>query len=393
MTHDASLFLEVEYSQQCKQGQNISGDVFKSQKFDSGHRVITALSDGLGSGVKANILAGMTATMALKFAAGEMDFLHSAEVMMDALPVCQVRKISYATFSIVDCAANGTVKLIEMDNPPFLFIRNGEIRPLPRKEMASPRWQERTLRFAHTEIQPEDRIVIVSDGITQAGLGVPEYPLGWRHRNFSAFVLEQIEAEPQSSARDLSERVVREALTKEPKRHAQDDMTCGVIYFRRPRKLIALTGPPFDKNRDCEYAHKLADFDGKRVICGGTTTKIISRELNTPVRLDLKSMSHDLPPLSTMKGVDLITEGILTLTRTAQLLEEHAPLYDSDPAERLARLLVESDIIEFVVGSRINEAHQDPKLPLDLEIRRNIVKRVATALENKYLKETSISCV
>ena len=104
-------------------------------------------------------------------------------------------------------------------------------------------------------------------------------------------------------------------------------------------------------------------------------------------------MSHDLPPLSIMKGVDLITEGILTLTKTAKLLEEHAPLYDSNPAERLARLLLESDIIEFVVGSRINEAHQDPKLPLDLEIRRNIVKRVARILETTYLKQTSISCV
>ena len=233
MTHDTSLFLEVEYSQERKQGQNICGDVFKSQKFDGGHRVITALSDGLGSGVKANILAGMTATMAVKFAASEMNFLHSAEVMMNDLPVCQVRKISYATFTIVDCSANGKAKIIEMDNPPFLFIREGTIQPLPHEEMASPHWQDRTLRFAHAEIQPGDRIIAVSDGITQSGLGTSAYPLGWRHRNFSAFVCEQIQAEPNISARDLSENVVKEALTKEPLRKAQDDMTCGVIYFRR----------------------------------------------------------------------------------------------------------------------------------------------------------------
>ena len=104
-------------------------------------------------------------------------------------------------------------------------------------------------------------------------------------------------------------------------------------------------------------------------------------------------MSRDLPPLSVMDGVDLITEGILTLTRAARILEEREVLNNDDPAARLARLFIESDIIEFVVGSRINEAHQDPKLPIDLEIRRNIVKRVANALETQYLKETSITCI
>ena len=393
MKHDASLFLEVEYSQRRKQGQNICGDVFKSQKYDGGSRVIAVLSDGLGSGVKANILAGMTATMALRFAVSDLDFLHSAEVMMDALPVCQVRKISYATFTIVDCTANGVAQIIEMDNPPFLFLRNGTAQPLSRREMVSPKWRDRVLRFARTEIQPEDRIVFASDGITQAGLGSPDYPLGWRHRNFSAFVREQLAATPGISARDLANAVVREALTKETRHHAMDDMTCGVIYFRRPRKLIALTGPPFDKSRDGEYARMAADYDGKRVICGGTTTTIVSRELNRPVRLDLQTMSRDLPPLSVMDGVDLITEGILTLTRAARILEEREVLNNDDPAARLARLFIESDIIEFVVGSRINEAHQDPKLPIDLEIRRNIVKRVANALETQYLKETSITCI
>ncbi len=393
MKHDASLFLEVEYSQRRKHGQNICGDVFKSQKYNGGSRVIAALSDGLGSGVKANILAGMTATMALQFMVSDMDFRHSAEVIMDALPVCQVRKISYATFTIVDCAANGVVQIIEMDNPPFLFLRNGETQSIPRREMASPKWRDRILRFARTEIQPEDRIVFVSDGITQAGLGSPKYPLGWRHRNLSVFVREQIAATPHISARDLADAVVRKALAKETRQRAMDDMTCGVIYFRRPRKLIALTGPPFDKSRDGEYARMLADYDGTRVICGGTTCTIVSRELDRPVRLDLQTMSRDLPPLSVMEGVDLITEGILTLTRVAQILEEQTTATSDDPAARLAQLFMESDIIEFVVGSRINEAHQDPKLPMDLEIRRNIVKRVANALETRYLKETSITCI
>ncbi len=393
MKQDASLFLEVEYSQRLKHGQDICGDVFESRKFEGGARVIAALSDGLGSGVKAGILATMTAAMALKFAASEMDFLHSAEVMMDALPICQVRKISYATFSIVDCRANGSAQIIEMDNPPFLFLRNGEARPLECREMVSPKWQDRALRFAQAEIQPGDRLVLVSDAVTQAGLGAPDYPLGWRDSGLREFALAQVAEDPEVSARDLAERIVREALRKEPRKHANDDITCGVIYFRRPRKLIVLTGPPFDKKRDAEYARMLDVFDGRRVICGGTTTTIVSRELGLPVRLNLNSMSSDLPPMSVMDGVDLITEGILTLTHAARLIEERGPITRDDPASKLARLLIESDMIQFVVGSRINEAHQDPKLPLDLEIRRNIVRRVTDALETRYLKETSILCV
>ena len=393
MNHDAALFLEVDFSQCRKHRQDICGDAFKSQKLAGGARILATLSDGLGSGVKANILAEMTAAMALRFAASDMDFIHSAEVMMDALPVCQVRKIAYATFTIVDCAFGGKTQIIEMDNPPFLYIRNGKALPLNCREMVSPKWRERVMRVADTAARPEDRIVLVSDGVTQAGIGSRDFPLGWRPEGLQSFVLEQVAERADISARELAERVIAEALKKEPNRRAQDDMTCGVVYFRRPRRLIVLTGPPYDKNRDGEYARTLGDFDGKKVICGGTTATIVSRELNRRITLDLKTMAGDMPPLSVMEGVDLVTEGILTLTRAAQMLEERARLAQDDPASKLAALFLESDLIEFVVGSRINEAHQDPKLPMDLEMRRNIVKRVAGVLEERYLKETSITCV
>lgn len=393
MTRNTPLFLEVDFSQCRKQGQHICGDAFSSQKLDGGARILAVLSDGLGSGVKANILANMTAAMALKFTASEINFVHSAEIMMDALPVCQVRKISYATFTVVDCAIDGRTKIIEMDNPPTLFLRGNKARPLRYRQMASPKWQDRVLHIADTDTLPEDRIVVVSDGITQAGIGSKAFPLGWRDDGVAAYVEARLADAPDLSAHDLAESIIREALKREPRRTAQDDMTCGVIYFRQPRNLLLLTGPPYDKNRDAEYARKLDEFNGRRVICGGTTATIISRELDRPIRMDLKSMADEMPPISLMEGADLVTEGILTLTRAARLLEKEASFPEEDPASRLAALLIESDVIEFVVGSRINEAHQDPKLPMDLEIRRNIVKRLAQVLEQRYLKETSITCI
>ncbi|HNZ47647.1 MAG TPA: SpoIIE family protein phosphatase [Candidatus Hydrogenedentes bacterium] len=388
-----TLFLEVDFAQRRKHTEHICGDAFQSQRVDGSDRILAVLSDGLGSGVKANILATMTASMALKFAASSMDFVHSAEVIMDALPVCQIRRISYSTFTIIDCSAGGRARFIEMDNPPLLFIRDGKALPLERREMVSPKWQDRVLRFSDMETMPEDRVVLVSDGIVQAGLGSKALPLGWRDQGLREFVLDRIRQDPVVSARTLAEDVLREALSRELNRQAHDDMSCAVLYLRKPRKMIVLTGPPFDPNHDAEFARRLQEFDGRKVICGGTTTTIVARELGVEAKLDLSRMSEHIPPQSTMEGVDLITEGILTLTRTAQLLEKGAGVRGDDPAEKLAALLLESDIIHFIVGSRINEAHQDPTLPIDLEIRRNIVKRLTHCLEERYLKETHTLCI
>jgi hypothetical protein len=167
-------------------------------------------------------------------------------------------------------------------------------------------------------------------------------------------------------------------------------MTCAVMYFRRPRNLILLTGPPFSKDRDGEYAAALKDFEGTKVICGGTTAEIVGRRLGRSIETDLESWSPGVPPRSSMEGVDLITEGILTLTEAKKILENQTGLREANPAAELARLLLDNDVINFVVGTRINEAHQDPTLPVEIEIRRNIVKAMATVLEEKHLKEVSI---
>lgn len=384
------LFLEVDVAQRAKEGQCICGDSFLSHRMADKNRVLSVLSDGLGSGVKANILSSMTATMALRFAASDMDFLHSAEIMMEALPICQVRKISYATFTVVDSVLKGWTRMIEMDNPSSIVIRDGEVLPLSYREVESPRWNDRKIRMSEILTKPEDRIIIMSDGITQSGMGTYSHPLGWGEEGCRSFVLKTVRRRPDISAGDLAVRVMEEAISKEPSRRSGDDMTCAVMYFRRPRNLILLTGPPFSKDRDGEYAAALKEFEGTKVICGGTTAEIVGRRLGRSIETDLESWSPGVPPRSSMEGVDLITEGILTLTEAKKILESQRGLRETNPAAELARLLLDNDVINFVVGTRINEAHQDPTLPVEIEIRRNIVKAMATVLEEKHLKEVSI---
>ena len=390
MTDD--VFVEVEATQRNRYGEDICGDAFKTLRIADEGRVIAVLSDGLGHGVKASILSLMTATMALKYTAKDADIVRTAEVIMDALPVCQVRKISYATFTVVDCLADGATRVIEMDNPPVILVRDGRVVELAYEEVASPRYNDRVIRVYDLTMRPGDRLIFTSDGITQAGLGSERMRLGWRIKGCREFALEQVAKDPKISARALSQKILAQGLRQEPFQRAFDDMTAAVIYLRRPQRTIILTGPPYAAGRDKEFAEAVEDFEGRKIICGGTTANIVARELGRTIRDSLRGGgSSDIPPAAEMDGVDLVTEGILTLTRLARLLEGDDPPREKNPASQLYEILLESDSIEFVVGARINEAHQDPNLPIDLEIRRNIIKRICKVLEEKYLKETRIS--
>lgn len=395
MTDEAeNLFVELDFCQRMKSGENICGDAFVSQRIENENRVISVLSDGLGSGVKANILASMTASMAIKFASGNVDFMRSAEIMMKALPICSVRKISYATFTIVDIVTDGNAAVIENGNPEFLFFHNSENVAVPFKEITSPEWNNRAIRFSNIRLKHDDRIVFFSDGICQAGMGTEENALGWRVQGCRDFISAEISRKPSISSRELAMNIVSEALSKERDYKAGDDITCAVIHLRHPRKMLLITGPPFLKEKDKDWAFQVDAFKGDKVICGGTTANIIARELDREINMDLSQREGNLPPISEMENFDLITEGIFTLTRIAQYLEgDSGQLSSHDPAGRIVEILRRNDIIEFLVGTRINEAHQDPNLPVDIEIRRTIIRRIERALKTRFLKQTKIRFV
>lgn len=388
------LFIDIGFSQRSRSGEHICGDAFKFSKSPDQGSIVAVLSDGLGSGVKANILASMTATMALKFAAeSSFSILHAAEIMMGALPVCKVRKISYATFTIVKSGLNGSTRVVEMGNPPFLLYRKGSEITIPSHELESPLWQDRKMKIYDFQVEPDDRLIFFSDGISQSGMGSDRWPLGWRVRGCSAYVKQLLMENESISAFELSDKILYEARRKTIDMQNRDDMTCATLYFRKPRRMLLFTGPPFDPESDSECARIVRDFDGAKVVSGGTTAEIISRELGRKLIMDLKNVDPDMPPSSAIEGIDLVTEGIFTLTKTAQYLED----YDTDPkpnaAGRLVNIMLQNDMIDIMVGTKINEAHQDPKLSLDLELRRNVIKRIARLLETKFFKSVHIKYV
>jgi hypothetical protein len=384
-------FVDVDSWQTPKRGQLTPGDVFLCQKLKEEDRTLAVLSDGLGSGIKANVLATLTATMAMKYVSGYTDIMRSAETIMDTLPICSVRKISYSTFTIADVESSGETRIIEYDNPPFLLLRNGRAVPPPKRPIALRKWQHRTLQYSEIDALPGDRIVFFSDGVTQAGMGAPRTPLGWTVEHAGEFAERLLARDPAMTSRQLAREIGAKALAFDCG-HAKDDITCGVLHIREPRSMLVVTGPPFFPARDHELGRMISSFRGTIAICGGTTANIVSRVLCRPLAVRLEQLDPEVPPAATMDGVNLVTEGTITLGRVASLLEAGTPPEGlrRNAATELLGYLINSDVITFVVGTRVNQAHQDPGAPVEMDLRRNIVKRIAGLLESKYMKETAI---
>nr|MDA3957478.1 stage II sporulation protein E [Oceanispirochaeta sp.] len=232
------------------------------------------------------------------------------------------------------------------------------------------------------------------DGVTQSGLGMKMTPLGWGDEGARQFLLKTLDKNPELSSTDLSRALVRESV-KHDVYSPRDDITCGSLYFRKPRQLMIATGAPYDMNRDRPLAGMINGFEGRTIIAGGTTANIIARELGRSINVNLGSQTDTIPPCSTMEGVNLVTEGIITMSRVCEYLnKKHEPgIGPGDPAEEIVKEMINSDVIQFMVGTRINESHQDPNMPVALEIRRNLIKSIADCLKNNYFKEVLIKTI
>ncbi|MFN8241462.1 MAG: SpoIIE family protein phosphatase [Bacteroidales bacterium] len=390
------FYIEVNSQQKNHDSERICGDVFLYRFIKEEDRVIAVLSDGMGHGVKANMLATLTSTMALNFTSEHKDADKIAEIIMNTLPVCSERKISYSTFTILDIESNGRTTILEYDNPPTLIFRGNKPFDPDWKAVRLEKGKHsgKVLRKCTFNPLKEDRIIICSDGVSQSGMGSEVYPFGWESGNVASYATSLISGEPSISAVTLAGKIVTMAHKNDAYR-AKDDISCAIIYFREPRKLLLCSGPPYEKEKDAELAARVKEFNGKVILSGGTTADIIARQLNRAIIDELIFEDPDLPPESFIQGIDLVTEGILTLQKVNEILKTYnnSTRLGKGPADKIVKLLMESDEIQFIVGTRINIAHQDPNLPVDLEIRRTVVKRISRLLEEKWLKKVSLEYI
>lgn len=385
-------YIEAGYTQLNKKGQIVNGDTVILKRIPRENRFLFVLSDGLGSGVFANVLSNLTASMALNFRLRNEPFNRTAKNIINILPIDSKKKISYSTFTLADVDFDGEVNIVELDNPSFILIRNG-IRIVPDKKQFTIKTEnmDRVVNISHLFLFSEDRLIFVSDGVTQSGIGSPKLPIGWGEEGINEFAISQIKDNKTISAKELCEKIVSRAYQNDEYK-SKDDISCSVLYMRKPRKLLICSGPPYYKEKDNYLVELVSGYDGKKIICGGTTAHIISRGLQKDIEIDLNDENNELPPVSEIEGIDLVTEGILTLAKVSEFLDKKTfdDKLPDNAAGKILREISNTDIIDFIVGTRINNAHQDPNLPEELEIRRNVVKKIASLLEDKYLKKVCI---
>lgn len=388
------LFIELEYSQLNKHGNYVCGDVCLSRKIKAENRTISVLSDGLGSGIKANILATMTSSILLNFIALNEPINRVINTLVSTLPIDSIRKIGYSTFSSIEIDSDGETRIIEYGNPSTLIFRGSKaIQAESQKIITSEETtMSQNIYYSTFAAQENDRIITFSDGVSQSGMGLPNMPFGWDMKDITQHIKKILQMNPFISAKQLSDKIVKQAAMNDQS-IPKDDITCSVIYLTKPRKLLLISGPPFHKKSDALLAKKTAQFQGSTIICGGTTAQIISRELARPIKNIQIGQQLLAPPEAEIEGIDLVTEGILTLGEVSKRLENPHLINENNatPADHIVQLLLNHDEINFLIGTKVNEAHQDPTLPIELEIRRNVIKKIARLLEDKYLKNITLA--
>jgi len=274
----------------------------------------------------------------------------------------------------------GTARVVAFDAPPVMLLRNRKLWPVALEERSI---QGRTVTEALFELREGDWVVFVTDGVLNAGIG-GLYPLGWRWEQAGHFI--EKNAHRDLTADGLAARVA-EAVNELYAGRPGDDVSIAVVKVRHKLTASLLAGPPSERSRDRERVEHFLARPGRHIVCGGSTATMVARELGRTLEVDLSSMTDDVPPVARLEGVDLVTEGILTLTRLSELLREGTEPADVqfgiDGASALLRQVMEVDHVHFIAGRVVNPAHQNPALPRELGIRMSVVREIAEELRRR----------
>ncbi|MDD6255007.1 MAG: SpoIIE family protein phosphatase [Eubacteriales bacterium] len=370
-----------------KKGEELCGDMVNVIYTPS--KSVVVLADGMGSGVKANILATLTSKIIATMLAGGASIIDCVDTITDTLPVCSERGIAYSTFTIIEVGSEGGVYTAEFDGPELIIIRDGVIDENMDKHMRVI--NGKNIWECYFRAQPDDMIVTFSDGVIHAGIG-QLLNLGWRRENVVEFV--QRNYRKKMPARDMTRTLMGicdDLYEGEP----GDDTTVTTVRIVPQTETRVLVGPPASRDDDRRVVDILMSASGKKIVCGGSTSQLVARELGRPLRGDTKYYSEDVPPIAYIDGVDLVTEGVLTLTAAETLMEKYlhevetgqkpgkyVDLEKEDGATKLVKLLADSTTdITFMLGQANNPAYNksDPRLGLDVKMR--IVTSIAEKLE------------
>jgi len=346
----------------------------------NGDYTTLVLADGLGSGVKANILSTLTSKILCTMAANEIDIYECVETIIQTLPVCAERGVAYSTFSIIHVNKEGKGELFEFDNPEAIYYHNGKCQNFEREELDV--CGKRVYR-SELNLEENDIILVMSDGTIHAGIGMI-LNFGWERPQIMEHLDNNIK--PEMSARAVAcmlAAACNDLYADKP----GDDTTVAAVRIRQRLDVNIMVGPPVDKEKDDYYIKNFLEGHSKKIVCGGTSSTIVARYLKTELKTSFDFPDKEVPPIGFIKGIDLTTEGVLTLRKLLQLSEKYVSIDDLTPktftkqdgASLLADFLFEKAThITFFVGQSVNVAHQG--LPIDTTMKLKLVEKITENL-------------
>lgn len=378
-----NLCADIGYKSINHEGEQLCGDHVDIVEQGENSTVIV-LADGLGSGVKASILSTLTSKIISTMMAEGLPLEECVSTIAATLPICSQRGVAYSTFTILHLIRNETAELIQYDNPAVIFLRNFENVDYPMQELHIGGKQ---IYKSSIRLQEDDIFIAMSDGCPHAGIGIA-YNFGWKREEIMDFMASIAPA--GYTAKTLSTMLVDEC-DKQYGHHPGDDATACVVRIRRREPMNLLFGPPRNRD-DCDRMMSLFfSKEGKHIVCGGTTSSIAARYLGKPLRASLNFERSDVPPIAEIEGVDLVTEGVITINKVLEYARDALggnALYEQwslnkDGASRICRLLFEEATdINFFVGRAVNPAHQNPDLPITFNIKMNLVEQLSQCLRD-----------
>ena len=376
-----NLCADIGYKSINHVGEQLCGDHVDIIEQDESSTVVV-LADGLGSGVKASILSTLTAKIISTRMAEGLALEECVATIAATLPICSVRGVAYSTFTIIHLINNTTAELIQYDNPHVILLRDCEVFDYPETELTIG---GKKIYKSVIDLQENDIFIAMSDGCPHAGIGT-SFNFGWKREDIASFM--QTFAHIGYTAKTLSTLLVDEC-NRLYENSPGDDTTACVIRIRRREPMNILFGPPSNRD-DCDRMMSLFfSKEGKHIVCGGTTSSIAAKFLGKKVKASLAFESGDVPPIAEIEGVDLVTEGVITINKVLEYAKDalgENKCYEHwsvkhDGASLICRLLFEEATdINFFVGRAVNPAHQNPDLPINFNIKMNLVKELSACL-------------
>ncbi|MDO4280156.1 MAG: SpoIIE family protein phosphatase [Peptococcaceae bacterium] len=369
----AAIIGEVAIAQLKHHGEELCGDTVEIIR-NPGETVVV-LSDGLGSGVKANILSSLTAKICAQLIAADVPIEDTVDTLLKTLPTCADRGVAYSTFSIMRLYDNGVAFMVDFDGCPM--IRISEDKKISVIETNPSEVEGKTIHETNFRLHAGETVVIVSDGVIQAGLG-ELLPFGLGIDGL-VDTLERF-VDLDDNVQSIAWRIVnicKSYYLGEP----GDDTTAVVMRLKEEQRMVIMTGPPVHMEDDARMVSRFQSEEGMKIICGGTTAQIYARETGKQIHSDFHYVNKKIPPISYIDGVDLVTEGIITLSAVKRMLDEQELQTGEDGATLLMNKILASDHITFLQGMQRNVAMKD-NLPLDLDLRDVIVEKLATKLRS-----------